>query len=119
MKNLSELYSILLEDFKNRNQQIDETGGIDNMGVSEYSFLCHCLKQLHKEGIFNDDEFAYLYSHFILQKPSRTVNTAFYDHELYDGDYVWFKTLGYREEAFALRVQLLTNIISKLKEENK
>jgi len=118
MKKLSELYSILLEDFKNRNKQIDETDGI-YMGVSEYSFLCNCLKQLHKEGIFNDDEFAYLYSHFILQKPSRTVNTAFYDHELYDGDYVWFKTLCYSKEAFALRVQLLTNIISKLKEESK
>jgi len=110
MKKLSELYTILLEDFKKRNEA---------QSLSMYSFLCNCLKQLHEDGIFNDDEFAYLLSHFMLQKPSRTVNTEFYKLGLFDGGYSWFYTIGHTREVFALRCQLLINIISKLKEESK
>lgn len=107
MKSLLELYTLLLENFKERNE------GFVNISNN---FICNSIKNLFELGKITKIEKALLSDHFKKEKPSSKKHIEFFEHDLFFGCGAWFNTVRNTELSYALRVQLLTNIISKLKE---
>ena len=111
MKSLLELYDLLLTRFKTNNL---------NIGCSSehMSFICNNIKHLHADEIITLEEKLLLIRHFRKEKPSRKKHVEFYNHPYFNGKEVWFSTNKDPKLAYAIRVQLLSNIIANLKEED-
>jgi hypothetical protein len=107
MRNLLELYQLFLERFKEIN--------IDFV-IKGNNFLCNGLHNLLENNLVNKEEYDMLKEHLMSQKPSNEKHISFYEHELYLGTYCWFNSAKNEKLTYALRVQLLTNIIADLKD---
>jgi hypothetical protein len=111
MKTLLELYIILLKFF--------ETNNPNPKDVEYTSFICNNIDDLFENKIITKDEKELLYNHFKDERPSEIKHSDFYYNKLYNkSSTVWFQTNSYPELSFSLRVQILTNIITDLKNVN-
>lgn len=107
MKSLLDLYILFLEHFKEINAGFEIAGN---------NFLCNGLTSLVENKLVTKKEYNLLKNHLMDEKPSPEKHSSFYNHELYMGTFCWFNTAKNQELTFALRVQLLTNIIAELKD---
>lgn len=107
MKSLVELYTLLLERFKENNPNANEF----------LSYICNNITELYQNGKITEEEKLKIFAHFENELPSPTKHTAFFEHDLFDGNLVWFITARNPKLAHSLRVQILTNIIANLKEQ--
>lgn len=108
MRNLLDLYNVFLEHFKEINIDLSIKGN---------NFLCNGLHSLLENKLVNKKEYNLLKEHLMAQKPSKEKHTSFYEHDLYLGTFCWFNSDKDEKTTYALRVQLLINIITNLKEE--
>lgn len=118
MRDLKELYNILLEDYK-------KTTSANRAVINHGGYVCNVIFYLKEDKVITEEEYWLLFDHFLEQRPTEKVNIEFYNSPICNKPRegkgsVWFhwydSSKPYKDntQGINIRIALLESIISKL-----
>lgn len=101
MRDLKELYGILLIEYKN----------------NYTNYICNTILNLYNSKKITFKERVFLKKHFVSQYPSKKLHTEFFNNELFrkgNKNGVWFTLLFNETKGREIRIDFINKIISTL-----
>ncbi len=110
MRNLSQLYIILL-DFYN-NLRLD----------SNLKYICNAIGEMKVTSVITEEEYVKLFAHFKSQKPTKELNSEFLTNIAClmstPNQPWWYLSAQYMKEGVELRQRFIQKMISTTKQQN-